>query len=130
VTAQKAKILYVDDEKEILNVMRMSLEFFGYEVFAVDHPKRALHLFSGAPDRFDLVITDFSMPEMNGGQLAIELLKMRPDIPILFCSGMLDMNAEKAHELGGCGYLQKPVKGTDLAETVHSALQKTAIKPL
>jgi CheY-like chemotaxis protein len=130
VTAQKTRILYVDDEKEILNVMRMSLEFFGYEVLAVDQPKRALHLFSGAPDRFDLVITDFSMPEMNGDQLAIELLKMRPDIPILFCSGMLDMNAEKAHKLGGCGYLQKPVKGTDLAKTVHSALQKTAIEPL
>lgn len=80
-------ILLVDDEEEVVFSAQRMLKRLGYEVNALTDPRQALELFRSRPGSFDLVITDHSMPDMNGTELARELTRIRPDIPVILCTG-------------------------------------------
>lgn len=117
------RILFVDDEVMLIDVQKDALESLKYQVVVVSSPDEALNLFSSSPDDFDLVITDMTMPKMTGDVLAKEILKIRPDIPVILCTGFSEMiTKEKALAAGIRDFLMKPVKIQDLAESVQKVL--------
>jgi PAS domain S-box-containing protein len=117
------RILLIDDEEPIVRLGRQRLEKLGYSVEAITNPMEALAIFKSTPDAFDLAITDMTMPNMTGDRLAQELLKIRPDIPIIICTGFSEkMSPVKARQLGIKAFLMKPVEKIDLAQTVRKVL--------
>ncbi len=118
------RILLVDDEPQVLEVERSLLESLGYRVTAVDRCTAALELFRAAPDGFDLVLTDQTVPEMTGLELAREVLKIRPGQPVLLCTGHSDrVDEERVRAAGIRALLMKPFGTRVLAETVRAALE-------
>jgi YesN/AraC family two-component response regulator len=84
----------------------------------------ALELFNAKPDRFDLVITDMTMPNMTGDQLAKKMMKIRPDIPIILCTGFSERITEtRAKRIGIRSYLMKPVTERNLGDIVRKVLE-------
>lgn len=119
-------ILLVDDEAILVKMLRMMLERLGYRVEAFQKATEALDRFRAEPDHFKLLITDMTMPDMTGDQLANEIFKIRPGFPVILCTGYSDrINEEKARALGIRGYLEKPINKSRLAKTIRNAL-KTA----
>jgi len=117
------KILLVDDEESIIHTGREMLEFLGYTVTCCLKSPEALSLFTIDPGRFDLVITDMTMPRMNGDRLAKELIAVRPDIPIVICTGynpQIDQNA--AARIGVKAFMLKPLTFQQLAFLVREVL--------
>jgi len=119
------QILLVDDEEAILTMEKRMLELLGYQVTSRTSSLEALEAFRTNPDRFDLVITDMAMPNMPGDKLSAELTKIRPDIPILLCTGFSEtMSEEKATSLGIKGFLLKPIVVKDLAQKIREVLEE------
>ena len=119
------RILLVDDEKAILTIEKQMLERLGYQVTSLVSSIEALEAFRDNSDKFDLVITDMSMPNMPGDKLSIELTKIRPDIPILLCTGFSEtMSEEQALSLGIKGFILKPIVMKDLAQKIREVLDK------
>ena len=119
------KILLVDDEEMIALVLQQLLERLGYKVSIRVSSLEALAAFKAAPDRFDLVITDMTMPQMTGDTLAAEIKKIRPSIPIIMCTGFSErIRPEDLQAIGIEGLLMKPVDATLLSQTVRRALDK------
>ncbi|PIE57894.1 MAG: hybrid sensor histidine kinase/response regulator [Desulfobulbus propionicus] len=117
-------ILLVDDEPAIAHLEKLMLEKLGYQVTERFSSTDALKAFEVRPDKFDLVITDMTMPGMTGDKLAMKLLKIRPDLPIVICTGYSDkINSENAVSLGVKGFLQKPVLRKDMADMVRRCLE-------
>jgi len=117
------RILMVDDEQDILNIQKAILEKIGYAVTAESDGEKALALFADQPDAFDLIVADMTMPHMSGDKLAADLLAIRPDIPIILCTGYSElMSEEKAATLGVKGLLTKPVSVRDFARVVRTVL--------
>lgn len=118
-------ILFVDDEEAIVKMTRQRLELLGYTVEAVTSPVEALELLRSNPSRFDLVITDMTMPRMTGDKLVQKILSIRPDMPIILCTGFsAKINGEKAEKIGVAGYLEKPHDQRELALAVRNVLDK------
>jgi PAS domain S-box-containing protein len=118
-------ILFVDDEGSLADLGRLKLEKMGYRVTATSRPDEALELFYANPDQFDLVITDMTMPKMTGDRLAKEILKVRPDMPIIICTGYHEKIKEKKFlEMGIKTLLLKPVSINNLAKSVRKVLDK------
>ena len=116
-------ILFVDDEKSIRNLGHDCLERFGYIVTAVSDGQQAMEIFSENPDHFNLVVTDQTMPNMTGEKLANALLKLRPDIPIIICTGHSPTTtSESSKALGISAFLQKPLAPTQLMRVVREVL--------
>ena len=116
-------ILFVDDEELLVEWGQMTLERLGYRVTATTNSKEALELFSSDPFRFNLVITDHTMPDITGLQLARELLKIRSDISIILCTGHSEtVSPDIAREAGIREYLMKPLAKQELAQAVHRTL--------
>ena len=116
-------ILFVDDEDMLVEWAKAALEKLGYRAAALTDPAEALKIFASDPSRFDLVITDQAMPAMSGMQLAGELLAIRPDIPIILCTGhSATVSPEKAKKAGIKEFLMKPVARQELAQAVRRAL--------
>ncbi|MBI9083985.1 MAG: PAS domain S-box protein [Desulfobacterales bacterium] len=116
-------ILLVDDEEVIAEMETMMLERLGYQVVSRTSSVDALEAFRVNPDKFDLVITDMAMPNMSGDQLASELVKIRPDVSILLCTGFSErMPEEKAKALGIKNFLMKPITLKDLSEKIREVL--------
>jgi PAS domain S-box-containing protein len=130
------KILFVDDEKPILKLGDQILRKLGYDVVRVQSSLDALALFEKNPNKFDLVITDMTMPKMLGTELAEKMLAIQPDIPIIICTGFSHMlDTEKAVEMGIKGFINKPILADDLARKVRSVLDNKedisdTLKPL
>ena len=121
-------ILLVDDEEAIARMLQIMLEKQGYQVTTRTGSLDALGTFRANPSDFDLVITDRSMPEMTGEQLARELISIDPGISVILCTGFSDEKDEKsAREIGVKGILKKPVTRGDLAETVRKVLDERAL---
>jgi CheY-like chemotaxis protein len=121
----KERILLVDDEERLLEMAKRMLESLGYKVIAESSSVKALETFNSDPDQFDLIITDQSMPNISGSELAAEVLKARPDIPIILCSGFSSkVSAENADEKGISKYLDKPYTKNILSEAVREVLDK------
>lgn len=119
------KILFVDDELALVEAMQGMLERFGYEVAVRTSSVEALKAFAGVPGSFDLVITDMTMPNMTGVELAKELMKIRPDIPIILCTGFSELvNEEKAKKLGIRALVMKPVIMAEMAKTIREVLEQ------
>ncbi len=120
-------ILLVDDEPAITRSVHAWLERIGYTVVSYTRSVEALETFQRAPHRFDLIITDQTMPQMAGEAFARELRRIRPDIPIILCTGFSHtMNAEKAQALGIDAFLMKPFVIRDLAMTIQQVLGQRA----
>jgi PAS domain S-box-containing protein len=119
------RILLVDDETSILTVTAEFLTRIGYQVTKSAKASEALQIFQAAPDAFDLVLSDFAMPELTGKDLAAKILSIRPDMPILLISGFVNPFArETARNLGVKDILLKPIDPRQLGSAVHSALAK------
>ena len=117
------RILMVDDETPIVKLGKQILEKLGYRVETHTGSPEALKRFSQAPDGFDLLITDMAMPNMSGEQLAAEIRKIRPDFPVIICSGFSEiMDEERAEAMGFQGFLLKPLGRDVLARTVRAVL--------
>ena len=117
------RILFVDDEPTLLEMVRQILEQLGYEVVTANGSDEALELFNKEPDRFDLVITDMTMPKMTGIELAKELLNTRPHTPIILCSGSIDQALKgKATAVGIREFMAKPISVRSTAQTVRKVL--------
>jgi len=126
----KETILFVDDEETIVRLAKELLSQLGYTVEVYTSSQEALNAFRRSPQRFDLVITDQTMPGLTGEALARELLRIRPELPIILCTGFSHiMTAEKAKALGIQAYLMKPLAIRDLAPIVRHVLDKT-LSPL
>jgi len=119
------RVLVIDDESVIIDVLRYMLETLGYRVTALTSSPDALKAFQSHPHEFDLVITDMTMPHMTGIELADRLMKIRSDIPIIMCTGYSEsIDEKKAETLGISKYLTKPVGMETLAETVREVLNR------
>jgi two-component system, cell cycle sensor histidine kinase and response regulator CckA len=117
------RILVVDDEPTLTELVEKILGSLGYRVIARTDSRDALELFERDPAGFDMVITDMTMPGMRGDQLALKLLEIRPDIPIILCSGYSEhISAEKAGTMGIRAYVSKPLDVQGLALTVRDIL--------
>ncbi|MGA8180228.1 MAG: PAS domain S-box protein [Desulfobacterales bacterium] len=119
----KERIFFVDDEESIVKVSCQRLERLGYKVESTTNPLEALDLFRSKANQFDLVISDLTMPKMTGDKLIKEILNIRPDTPIIICTGFSEkMDIKKAKEIGASGYLEKPHEKRDLAKMVRKVL--------
>ena len=119
----KESILLVDDEDTIIETGREMLEYLGYTVDAHNKSAHALNAFKNSPEKFDLVISDMTMPEMNGDELARKMIALRPDIPIIICTGYNPRIDEKAAaSIGLKAFIFKPLTFQKLATTVRRVL--------
>ena len=117
------KILIVDDEIIIVALHEAVLSSLGYAVTARTSSQEALAAFKADPQSFDLLLTDQAMPVLSGAKLAEEVLSIRPDLPIILCTGYSStISEEKAMEIGIKKYLRKPVGSKNLARIVRSVL--------
>ncbi len=122
----KERILFVDDEPSITRMGSRTLEGLGYSVTTCTNSLHALELFRTSPGDFDLVITDMTMPDLTGDRLSVELLKIRPDIPVILCTGYSKkISEETAGEIGIRAFAHKPIIKSDLAVTVRKVLDET-----
>jgi PAS domain S-box-containing protein len=118
-------ILFVDDELALANAGKHMLESLGYDVIARTNSSDALELFEYQPDRFDLVITDMTMPGLTGDQLAQKLMEIRSDLPVILCTGFsARINEEKALALGIRAFVSKPVLKRQIAKTIRMVLDE------
>ena len=127
-TAHKGRerILLVDDEADLLDMVAQTLEPLGYQVDAHNLPEDALRAFLASPKSFDLVLTDQSMPRLTGLQLVTRLREVRPDLPIVLCTGLsLVIPPDRFQALGQAWLLPKPFSTAELAQVVRQALAST-----
>ena len=119
------RILFVDDESAIVNIGKQMLESLGYHTTVRTSSLEALELFKAKADSFDLVITDMTMPNMTGDELARELMRIKPGIPVILCTGYsARINQQKARAMGIRALVSKPVLRKDIAETIRRILHK------
>ena len=117
------RILLVDDEDEVALTARQMLERLGYTVSAWTSPDEAFAAFTDAPDAFDLVLTDQTMPRLTGDRLAAKILEQRPEIPIVLMTGFSeDVTPERCRELGFRAYLWKPIVSREMSRAIREAL--------
>jgi PAS domain S-box-containing protein len=121
----KERILFVDDEKPIVEMNTMLLERLGYRVTALSSSAAALDLFMRSPDAFDLVITDQIMPDFTGTDLTKKIRSIRKDIPIILITGFSEViDWERAKKLGINHILMKPIVRRELADAIRNLLDK------
>jgi signal transduction histidine kinase/ActR/RegA family two-component response regulator len=129
VTKGNERILLIDDEEQIIDLERRILERLGYKVTSKTDSLEALEEFSARPDGFDLVITDMTMPKINGDRLARKLMDINPQIPVILCTGFNEaITEEKALSMGIGKFVMKPIVKDELAYTIRSVLDNP--KPL
>lgn len=113
-------ILYVDDEVLLTNMMERILTSLGYQIIICNDSVKALELFTQNPEKFDAVITDQTMPNLTGLNLSTELLKIRPDLPIILCSGYSEQIDENIiRETGIATFTWKPVTKETIARLLR-----------
>jgi CheY-like chemotaxis protein len=121
------RLLIVDDESVLLEVMQRILEDLGYSVTAAGTPLAALQYFTADPEAYDLLITDMNMPEMNGAELIGKIRAIRQDIPVVLCTGFSElMNGNSTRALGAARHVMKPVTQRELNETIRNLLDGRA----
>ena len=126
VAGGKERILIVDDEDMLVELNKQRLSRLGYEVVATTSSTDALEHFRKEPDRFDVVITDLTMPVLNGMDLAAELLKIRATIPIILSTGQSEMISPKQAKRNGIKeLLMKPITKQELAAAIRRVLDTT-----
>ncbi len=118
------RILFVDDEVALTRVAREMLESLGYEVTVENGAMEALETFKGRANVFDLVITDYTMPKMTGLELTRGIHAIRPEIPVILCSGYSEVISEgKLKETGIHEFIMKPIRLREMADVVRRVIQ-------
>ncbi|MCG8635087.1 MAG: response regulator [Desulfobacterales bacterium] len=116
-------ILLLDDDASILNLEEQMLSRLGYRVTAMDCSLRALDAVKAEPLKFDLIITDMSMPDMTGDEFSRKVLSIRPDMGIIICTGFSEnMDKARAEAIGVKGLLAKPVMKSEMARVIRQVL--------
>jgi CheY-like chemotaxis protein len=124
------RILFVDDEAPIAKMESLELERLGYQVTTRTSSVEALELFKSKPNTFDLVITDMTMPNMTGDKLAVAIMKIRLDIPVILCTGYSKkISNGTASDIGIKAFAYKPIVRADLAKTVRKVLDAAKNAP-
>lgn len=119
------RILYIDDEKPLVDLGQKILESHGYKVTTRTSSIEALELFKVKADKFDLVVTDMTMPNMTGKELAKQINRIRPDIPIILCSGFsTNITDETAKDSGIRKFVNKPILRAELLQTIRQVLDE------
>ncbi len=127
ITGGDEHILIVDDELPIVMMGEQLLERLGYTVTSCRDPLEAMALFESAPQRYDLVITDLTMPKMTGDELARKMAAIRPDLPMILCTGYSDQRIHyRAAGFGVNAIIYKPLVKKELAETIRGLLDHPA----
>ncbi|MEN6437866.1 MAG: PAS domain S-box protein [Syntrophobacter sp.] len=122
------RILFVDDERELVDIGQEMLSRLGYSVVSRLSSVDALEAFRARPRSYDLIITDQTMPQMTGEDLVRSILEIRAEIPIILCTGFSEsITPERAKQIGVHDFLMKPFVMRDLALTVRRVLDK--VKP-
>ena len=118
-------VLLIDDEEDVLEMMHSMIEKLGYQVISRNSSIEALDIFRNNPREFDLIITDQTMPEMTGLELVEQLIRIRPDIPVILCTGYMEMIAEdNSGSLGIGAYVMKPVRISDISVKIRKLLDQ------
>jgi signal transduction histidine kinase/ABC-type amino acid transport substrate-binding protein/ActR/RegA family two-component response regulator len=124
------RVLLVDDEAALADLGQAMLARLGYRVTTRTSSLEALEAFRADPGRFDLVITDMTMPNLTGDRLAEAVHVIRPEIPVILCTGYSErMTAEKARAMGIAGFLYKPLLLEQLSQTIREVLAAAASHP-
>ena len=119
------EVLVVDDERAVASFVGELLELNGYTVTVETDPSRAWELFASDPQRFDLLVTDQTMPRLTGAQLAARVMGVRADLPVVLMTGYsATIDERKARELGIRAYLRKPVRGDELLAAIANAVER------
>ncbi len=119
----KERILFVDDEPAIVELGKRLLESLGYIVTGCTGALEALERFKAGSQDFDLLITDMTMPQMTGDRLAIEIMRIRPELPVIVCTGYSErIDPERAQHLGIRFLIMKPFLKVEMANAVRKAL--------
>jgi len=119
------RILLVDDEVSVAKLESQILSRLGYRVTVKTASNDALNTFKENPNSFDLVISDMTMPDMTGDKLAKKILSIRPETPIVICTGFSErLNKEQAEIIGVKGFLMKPVAKSDMAQMIRNVLDE------
>lgn len=122
---RQGRILFVDDEKPLTDIGREMLESCGFEVVTRTSSVEALEAFKFRATDFDLVITDQTMPNMTGMEFAREVLKIRPDMPIILCTGFSDaVSYDRLRDVGIGDFIMKPILKHDLVASISRLLVK------
>jgi len=118
-------ILLVDDEKVAVDAVEGMLKTLGYRLTATTSSLEALEAFRNDPEEFDLIITDMTMPDMTGSELAKEILPVRSDIPIILCTGFSEqIDEKKAKEMGIRAFVMKPIVMRQISNTIREVLDR------
>ena len=121
----EGRILFVDDEPIVVRTITPLLERLGYTVVSTSDPAAALDLFRADSDKFDLVITDQTMAPLTGDQLGREMLRIRPGLPILLCTGFSEIVQEdEAIARGMAGLILKPFSAGEIAAKIREVLKR------
>ncbi|NOX35797.1 MAG: response regulator [Deltaproteobacteria bacterium] len=121
----KACVLFIDDEPMLVNLGKMMLEKLGYKVVAKESALSALKMIKKSPEKFDIIITDMTMPDIHGTQLAVEIKKINKKIPIVLATGFTNIiQTEKPNPSGIDAILPKPIEINTLSQTLHQLLAK------
>lgn len=119
------RIMIVDDEKTIISIEKRILEDLGYTVTGVDNSETALDLFSDQPGCFDLIVTDLQMPKLSGLEMVARMREIRPDIPIILCSGYMDNLSDPDNVMATIqACVTKPITRVELATVVRTVLDQ------
>jgi PAS domain S-box-containing protein len=119
----KERILLIDDEKLIIESGELMLTSLDYEVISCSHSMEALELFQEDPTRFDVIITDLTMPQMTGAELSLQMHQIYPDIPIILCTGFSwKIDESKMKQLGIQAIIHKPALKHEFAHTIRRVL--------
>ena len=137
-TPERISLCYIYDQFSYFRINRRSskysfpgfvcpiqLESLGYKVTTRTSSAEALELFKAKPEKFDLVVTDMTMPNMTGDELAEELIALRSDIPVILCTGFSTrINKEKAQRMGIRALVMKPIVRREIAKTIRLVLDE------
>ncbi len=122
-------VLLVDDEHRVAELEQHMIESLGYRVFSRTSSIEALAAFKNNPHKFDIIVTDQTMPNMTGIELAKAILAIRPDIPVIICTGFSEkVTAEKIERVGIKALLTKPIPKIDMAVALRNALDEATAK--
>jgi CheY-like chemotaxis protein len=125
VVGGRERILFVDDEPSIQFLGKQILGSLGYEVTTCGTAIAALELFRSDPSTFDLVITDMTMPLMTGDRMALEMMSLRPDLPVIICTGFNELLSEESVQaIGIRALLMKPFLKNEAATVIRQVLDQ------
>ena len=120
---KKASILFVDDEKGLVTTGKLILESIGYKVTPSTSGIEAFTYFQESPQDFDLIITDYKMPDMNGGELAVKIKLIRPDVPIILSTGCRHLSHETVRMCGIDEMIFKPCDPGEMLNLIEKVLK-------